>query len=66
MKQIITTKNGTTYERKAKEKKYDIMLWTRYNSEKAKKLEEISKKQGVSLSILIRNIIDEYLESEVN
>lgn len=62
VKQTITTYKGTTYERKAKEKKYDTMLWTRFNSEKASQLKKIAEENNSSLSTFIRDILEDYLE----
>ncbi|MBR5303475.1 MAG: hypothetical protein IKU37_01445 [Candidatus Gastranaerophilales bacterium] len=64
MKQIITTKKGTTYERNAREKKYDTMLWTRFSSENVEKLKNIASDKGISLSTFVRNILEDYLESK--
>ena len=66
MKQIITTKKGTTYERNGREKKYDMMLWTRFNGDKVEQLKKIADEKGISLSTFVRNILEDYLESEVN
>ena len=62
MKQIITTKKGTTYERNGRDKKYDTMLWTRFNSEKAFQLKKIAEENNSSLSTFIRDILEDYLE----
>ena len=62
MKQIITTKDGITYEREGKPVIYDTKIWCRYKSENSKKLDKIAKEKGITTSVLMRNILDEYLE----
>ncbi len=62
MKQTITNKNGTTFERKMKPIIYDTRVWCRYKTENSNKLDKIAKQQGITTSTLIRNILDEYLE----
>jgi len=64
MKQTINRTDGITYERKVREKKYDTMLWTRFNGDKVEQLKKIAEKQGTTLSILIRTILEEYIEKE--
>ena len=64
-KQKITTKNGVSYERNGKDKVYDTVIYARFNSAKAKKLDEIANKKGIKTSSLIRNILEEFLDKEV-
>lgn len=61
MKQIITNKNGTTFERKCKDKVYDTKEWCRFKTENSNKLKEIAKEKGITKSVLMRNILEEYI-----
>ena len=62
MKQTITRKDGITYQRIAKEKKYDDVLFLRLKKEKTNRIREIAEKKGVSYCDLIRDKIDEIIE----
>lgn len=64
MKQIITTKKGTTFERNGKDKIYDVKMWFRYTKEKSEKIDVIAKQKGLKTSTFLRQIIDEYLEKQ--
>lgn len=61
MKQTITTKTGTTYERTVKEKKYDTVIAIRINEKDYKKLTKIANKENIKVRTLIREILEDYL-----
>lgn len=63
MKQIITTKKGTTYEREVKEPNdYNIHINIRANNDKFNKFKEVTSKKGLCYSDVIRNLMDKYAE----
>lgn len=63
MKQTITTKNGITYERKIKDINYDTAICTRVSKKQYDSLRKIAKKESITLSVLVREIIEDYLEA---
>ena len=66
MKQIITTKKGTTYERNWNVKEYYGHLHIRMDVETLNKLKDIANKKQIKYSDIVRDLIKDYLESEVN
>lgn len=58
----ITRKDGISYERKKKEKKYDCILNMRFDKEELDKLKELADKEGVKYNTLARNLIVEYIK----
>lgn len=64
MKQIITTKNGTTYERNWDVKEYYKYLNIRINEDTMQKLRKIADKKQVKYSDIVRNLIEDYLVKE--
>ena len=64
MKQTIVRKDGITYERNAKLKKYGEQIFVRTSSEDILKLHLIADKKKIKYSKLIRTIIKEYIEKE--
>lgn len=66
MKQIITTKNGVSYERNGKDKVYDTIIFARFKKEQKERLDEIAKMNGTTTSVLIRNVMEQYIEGIEN
>lgn len=64
MKQIITNKNGTTYERNWNVKEYYKHLNIRINENTMRKLRDIADKKQVKYSDIVRNLIEDYLVKE--
>ena len=62
MKQTIIRKDGIEYERKAKEKNYNAILYVRIESEKLETLKKIAKNNNENYSEMIRNLINEFIE----
>lgn len=65
MKQIIKTKNGTTYEREWNVKEYYKNLNIRIDNDTMERLREKANEQGIKYSDIVRNLIKEYIEKEV-
>lgn len=66
MKQIITTKKGTTYERNWNVKEYYGHLNIRIDIETLNKLKNIANEKKINYSDIVRDLIKDYLESEMN
>lgn len=64
MKQIIKTKNGTTYERNWDVREYYKHLHIRISDNTMQKLKNIADKKQVKYSDIVRNLIEDYLEKE--
>ena len=63
-KQKITTKNGISYERNGKDKIYDTIIFARFKKEQKKRLDEIAKMNGTTTSVLIRSVMEQYIEGD--
>lgn len=63
-KQVITTKNGTTYERNWDVKGYYTHLNIRINEDIMQKLRKIADKKQLKYSDIVRNLIEDYLIKE--
>lgn len=61
-KQTITTKSGITYERKMKDINYDTAIYIRVSKKQYDSLRKIAKKENITLSVLVREILEDYLE----
>ena len=61
-KQTITTKTGTVYERKIKDMNYDTAICSRVSKKQYDSLRKIAKKENITLSVLVREILEDYLE----
>ena len=64
MKQIIKTKNGTTYERNWDVREYYKHLHIRISDNTMQKLKNIANKKQVKYSDIVRNLIEDYLVKE--
>lgn len=64
MKQIIKTKNGTTYERNWDVREYYKHLHIRISDNTMQKLRNIADKKQVKYSDIVRNLIEDYLVKE--
>lgn len=64
MKQIITTKKGTTYEREWNVKSYYSHINIRIDENALNKLRKIAKKRNLKYSDIVRDLIDEYIGKE--
>ena len=64
MKQIIKTKNGTTYERNWDVREYYKHLHIRISDNTMQKLKNIADKKQIKYSDIVRNLIEDYLEKE--
>lgn len=66
MTETITRRDGIIYTRKKKlVKEYNEKLNIRIKGESLNKLKEIAEKKQIHYSDIIRNLIDNYIESEV-
>ena len=63
-KQIITTKNGITYERNWDAKEYYKHLHIRINENTMIKLRKVADKKQIKYSDIVRNLIEDYLIKE--
>ena len=66
MKQIITTKNGTTYEREVKDKKYSTKVTIRFAEDTIEDLKEIALKEETKYNTIIRNLAEKFVEDYKN
>ena len=66
MKQIITTKNGTTYERETKDKKYSTKVSIRFAEDTIEDLKEIALEEDTKYNTIIRNLTEKYVEDYKN
>lgn len=58
----IERKDGIIYERKKKEKEYDTKLNIRINQKVIDSFKEIAKNENIKYQMLIRNILEEFVE----
>ena len=63
---LIQRCDGTKYYRKKKEIKFEKNIFFRYNEDKINKLKEIAAKKNIRYQALMKQILDDYIESEVN
>ena len=61
MKQTITTKNGTTYQRNIKENNYDKIISMRISNDVYEKLVKLADLKVIKPRTLIREILEEYV-----
>ena len=66
MKQIITTKKGTTYEREPKDKKYSAKVSIRFAEDTIEDLKEIALEEGTKYNTIIRNLTEKFVEDYKN
>lgn len=66
MKQIITTKKGTTYERNWDVKSYYSNLNIRIDTDTMCKFKKITQSKGLKYSDVLRQLIQEYIRGEAN
>lgn len=60
MKQVVTRKDGITYERELKLNNYNKIISLRISEEQYNKLNELSKKQNKNIADIIRDAIEDY------
>lgn len=63
MKQIIHRKDGIIYEREVKVNNFDCHLNIKYFLKKRNKLKEIAKIKGTDYNKLVREILDNYIDT---
>ena len=66
MRQIITTKKGTTYERNWDVKSYYSNINIRIDADTMCKFKEITQDKGLKYSDVVRQLIQEYIRGETN
>ena len=64
MKQIITRKDGITYERNWNIKDYQKHLHIRIEKETLDKLKNIAIKKEINYSDIVRDLINDYIAKE--
>lgn len=66
MEQIITTKNGTTYKREGKDKKYSTKVSIRFSDNTIEDLKKIALEKKTKYNTIIRNLTEKYVEDYKN
>ena len=66
MKQKITTKNGTTYERTIRDKRYSIKVTIRFAEDTIEDLKNIAFEKGTKYNTIIRRLAERYVEDYKN
>lgn len=64
-KKVLIKRNGTEYYRKKREVKYNKTISFRYEEEKLDKYKQLSDKKGIKYQTLMKQVLNNYLESEV-
>lgn len=64
-KKVLIKRNGTEYYRKKREVKYNKTISFRYEEEKIDKYKQLSDKKGIKYQTLMKQVLNNYLESEV-
>lgn len=64
MMQKITRSDGITYERKLKEKQYDIKIQIRFAKHDIEKLKLYAEKENIKYTTLMRELIEDFIERE--
>lgn len=64
MKQTIVRKDGITYERNLKQKRYGEQIYVRISSNDILRLHLIADKKKMKYSDLIRTMVKEYIKKE--
>lgn len=62
---VLIKRNGTEYYRKKREVKYNKTISFRYEEEKLDKYKQLSDKKGIKYQTLMKQVLNNYLESEV-
>lgn len=62
---VLIKRNGTEYYRKKREIKYNKTISFRYEEEKLDKYKQLSDKKGIKYQTLMKQVLNNYLESEV-
>lgn len=62
---LLIKRNGKEYYRKKREVKYNKTISFRYEEEKLDKYKQLSDKKGIKYQTLMKQVLNNYLESEV-
>ena len=62
---VLIKRNGTEYYRKKREVKYNKTISFRYEEEKLDKYKQLSDKKGIKYQTVMKQVLNNYLESEV-
>ena len=62
---VLIKRNGKEYYRKKREVKYNKTISFRYEEEKLDKYKQLSEKKGIKYQTLMKQVLNNYLESEV-
>lgn len=63
---LITRKDGISYYRNKKKINCDKLLAVKWNEESIKKLKKIAKNKDTKYQILLKQVLEEYIEREYN
>lgn len=63
---LIVRKDGISYYRTKKKINYDKLLAIKWSEESIKKLKQIAKRKNIKYQILMKQVLEEYIEREYN
>ena len=63
---LIIRKDGITYYRKKRKLNCDKLLAIKWNNNSLEKFKKIANKKNVRYQILLKQVLEEYIEGELN